>query len=962
MFTLTPLHYDTPNNDPAQTQVVVSSSDGLRGTAEVLVENVFARELAKQPEEVLRQPLRWGGDKAVVHFASPLPKGANRKAYGVSCVVFDDMACDLSHIAARGVIQPLFGCWFDRQGDSLLAVRVVEGSVVHKAGVRNGDRIISINKTNVRSHDELFGVLAAVGIGTDASCIVERAGSEVSLTIHMPETMSPPRRGPAAQSPTPEQGGVPAKKGLSQKSADPQVVSPTAEKPRTGTSVAKPGVGQTTEAAKGRLRLPDDDCSPDAPITQLLKGTQEGRIEKVVFSPDGASLAASSDSGFVFLWDTRSGRERLCVRQIFDAGSRHITEVRFSADSKSLIVAGGGSIFVIDASTGETRASTKLKDTPVSAKVSPDGACIAIGYVSKEVVVLPIANLEAKKTLGKFPYAVEVFAFSPDSSRVALSFGAWYPDSVKVFECASGKSVWESESINNQINALAFTRDAKSVLACSSDGRIRFLDAQTGKPLLLGREKVSSLAAGDSFTGIETTLDGAIASLTKVSGAGFTIVDLSGPQVINKTTIKSRNLESNDESLSISQRVGFVVETRRSTWHDLLVRVYGPDGRAVVLEMPLPNWEERGLTVSADGTKCAVSQEYGIGLVRLSVEQRRQEKQAEVARGVAERQAAEEAKRMAEEAQRLAKETALQQRIAAEKAREENLRRRNATPEWVARRKLGNLNDDVERSGLDFGKFVRFGTAAVAKKAAGDRFDRMEAQKDASAHADKLDTMSFLWTASAFRCSDEDVPSDDPSVVKQIIWVDLPFRVNDLQPHLGADVSVWDGTGNQGHLWYLTKDRKLAPMDSVPVAAMDEVMKNGVMYVPDSETSQLRICVAGSLEDIKSLVRERKNYVVQFQVKQLGPKKTLHWGYYQKAVAADFGWNTPDMRQKQVTADAKGDKAEGVLEPPIYFRTHKFPDTPELIVGSISRIEVARIDGTARKVIFVYDPEDGEPR
>lgn len=711
--------------------------------------------------------------------------------------------------------------------------------------------------------------------------------------------------------------------------------------------------GRTVASAQDPIRLPQDDAPPDATPTQVLEGSQSGRITNVVFSPDGASLAAGTDEACVFVWDTRTGKEKLCLTQVRDAGCSSLTLVGYSADGKSLVLVGRRSAFVVNASTGETLAKTTFRSGLIAGEMSPDCSCVAVSDSESGVHVLPVANLDRKKTLASLKADVEVIAFSPDSARVAVSFGDFYPDSVKVFDCKSGRAVWESESIGAPVKAVGFSHDAKVVLALESGGRLRFLDADTGKPLEFGRERVSRIEVGSGGASrIDTTKDGGIASLYFPARHIRTIVDLAEPRVIERSEgVGARDLQSGRGAVAVSRGDGFVVTTEDGKRADAFVRVYSPDRRTIVLEAPLPDGEVRGLTVAADGTKCAVTKEHAVLLVRLSVEQQRQAKQAEADRMVAQRKAAEEAKTKADEA-------ALQRQMAEQKARQEEVRRRNLAPSWG---RDADLNEAVERSGLTFSKFVRFGTSAVARKAEGDRFDRMEAEKDAAVHARGMSEKIFLWTAASFKCLDEDVPSDDPEVVKQIIFVDVPFRVDDLQPPLGPHVSVWDSAGSNG-LWYLKTDRTLAPIDSGSALVAVE-RNNGVVYVPDTETSRLRICVAGPLEEIKNLVRNSKHYVVQFQVTEVGTKKTLHWGYYQRAAAPAFGWHTPAMRRKQLAKEAPdaGGGAEA-RDPPIYFLTNVFPDTPEVVVGSITRIEVARIDGEAREVLFSIEADAGGGR
>ena len=143
----------------------------------------------------------------------------------------------------------------------------------------------------------------------------------------------------------------------------------------------------------------------------------DAMVWRMVFSPDGNLLAASSGDGTVRLFDIKEAAEQSTLL----ASESRAFGVAFSSDGKTLAAAlGDNTVRILDIATGEEMAVLRGHTEPViSVAFSPDGGLLASGSVDKTIRVWDATNGESLTTLqGHNDYVVSI-AFSPDGSYIA---------------------------------------------------------------------------------------------------------------------------------------------------------------------------------------------------------------------------------------------------------------------------------------------------------------------------------------------------------------------------------------------------------------------------------------------------------------------------------------------------------------------------------------------------------------
>jgi WD40 repeat protein/tRNA A-37 threonylcarbamoyl transferase component Bud32 len=264
-----------------------------------------------------------------------------------------------------------------------------------------------------------------------------------------------------------------------------------------------------------------DFTKEDEPITI---GAQSGKVESIVFSPDGRLIAVVSEpdaeegQGEIKIWDAATGTLRVQC----EGHAKGVNGVAFTPDGRTLITGGKDNAIILwDVATGErlysleghTRdvrgvAITRDATTLVSAShdtsvriwdfarrvevarlpgesglwclaLSPDGKLAATAGHDRAVRLWDVPGRKALEVLREHPNAVIRVAFSPDGTLLASAgwdaqFVLWSVATRKalVSELAKEQSFW----------GLAFSRDGKILATGDNSGLVRLWDVVRDSP------------------------------------------------------------------------------------------------------------------------------------------------------------------------------------------------------------------------------------------------------------------------------------------------------------------------------------------------------------------------------------------------------------------------------------------------------------------------------------------------
>ena len=118
-------------------------------------------------------------------------------------------------------------------------------------------------------------------------------------------------------------------------------------------------------------------------LRDTLKG-HTGIVTCMTYSPDGKTLASSSQDHTIKLWDVGTGKERATLKGHIE----EVSSVAFSPNGRTL-ASGGKDITLWDVATGKERATLKgHKGDVISVAYSPDGMTLASGSVDDKTINL----------------------------------------------------------------------------------------------------------------------------------------------------------------------------------------------------------------------------------------------------------------------------------------------------------------------------------------------------------------------------------------------------------------------------------------------------------------------------------------------------------------------------------------------------------------------------------------------
>lgn len=220
-------------------------------------------------------------------------------------------------------------------------------------------------------------------------------------------------------------------------------------------------------------------------------GHQAG-VQAVAISPDGSRVASAGEN--IRLWDLKTSKQ---LREI----PGPTIALAFAPDGKSLAAAGGRSIRLLDVVSGKEINKFAGRRLVRAVAYSPSGKLLASG---DEQGVISLWEVEAGKEIKQVDLQSLVeslsLAFSPDGKWLACA-GAWNQlGTANLVLNLQGRVMvkgrdgylalmWDTENLKERrrfgglrdnVKAVAFSPDSKTLAGSSRDGRLMLWDIQTG--------------------------------------------------------------------------------------------------------------------------------------------------------------------------------------------------------------------------------------------------------------------------------------------------------------------------------------------------------------------------------------------------------------------------------------------------------------------------------------------------
>lgn len=199
-------------------------------------------------------------------------------------------------------------------------------------------------------------------------------------------------------------------------------------------------------------------------------------VNSIVTSPDGKSIATSSDSGGVQLWDPIANTELLD----FAKQAISFQKLAISGDGKILAATNysDGGFTLYDVGTGKRLLSVSDENGPYSIAFSPDGKTLAGG--GAQLKLWNVQDGHEIRIIKGYGSGIKSVAFSPDGKVLATSS---FEKTITLWDAASGNEIKTLSGHTDYVSNIDFSPDGRLLASLSADNTIRFWDMSSGKEL-----------------------------------------------------------------------------------------------------------------------------------------------------------------------------------------------------------------------------------------------------------------------------------------------------------------------------------------------------------------------------------------------------------------------------------------------------------------------------------------------
>jgi WD40 repeat protein len=240
-------------------------------------------------------------------------------------------------------------------------------------------------------------------------------------------------------------------------------------------------------------------------------------VERVVFSPDGKTLASvNNNNNDLILWDLNS---RKIIGNLLNDDSNSIKSITFSPNGNKLVYGtSDGNIKLWDVETKKPIGNLLTHNSGYAVNsiiFSPDGKTIASGSEDSTVILW---DVKTRKQLGKSlsdpSGPIYSLSYNPDGNILASGNGY---GTIILWDVHKRKPIGELLTAHNfnAVKSLAFSPDGKTIASGNNNGLIKLWDFDTRKQLGKVLEGHDSAITNITFTPDGNTL---------VSGSSDTII------------------------------------------------------------------------------------------------------------------------------------------------------------------------------------------------------------------------------------------------------------------------------------------------------------------------------------------------------------------------------------------------------------------------------------------------------
>lgn len=209
---------------------------------------------------------------------------------------------------------------------------------------------------------------------------------------------------------------------------------------------------------------------------QAKKIREQTDVMKMIFSPNGKTVASVSKNKTVKFWNAVAGEEI----KIINGYTGLVGSVTFSFDSKTIAANLDCTVKLWNATTGQELKTLIGHNNYIDNVIfSPDGKTVATSSLDNTIKLWDISTGIEIKTLVGHTNRIRSVIFSLDGRTVA---SASDDTTVKVWDAITGKEIKTLIGHTNSVNSVVFLPDDK-IASASDDKTMKLWDAITGKEI-----------------------------------------------------------------------------------------------------------------------------------------------------------------------------------------------------------------------------------------------------------------------------------------------------------------------------------------------------------------------------------------------------------------------------------------------------------------------------------------------